>query len=535
MDFRRVCGHDAGVLRTVASLALLTVPATAGAATNWLPPVPLAAEARGGGPPAVAGDGEGRVVAAWATARRVMVALRTPGGPWYQPVAVPGSSRGATEVTVAMTDRGLAAVAWIERGRMKVSVRPARKRFLVATTVSSAGRVAASPRITLAGPCAPLATWAEESASASAPAIRVACAAPSGRWGSIRTVSATREYAFTPDVAAASSGRAVVVWRQDDGDKHRVRAAIRSVDGTFTAAEDLSTAGPSVLVDPSVAMTPSGDAVAAWTITRGSDSIAQAALRPATGGWTRAEDLSRPGGVARGARVAVDATGSAVATWVRDGVVQAALRPAAQTWTPPRDLSDVAVTAGSPHLALSGTGAAVVAWPAISGTDHVAQAALRLRGGDFGTPTTITDPRHPAIAPQGAIGDDGVAPVVWQSTNPAVDPIIAASGVSTATGLAGSSAATPVLVDLRARPARVSPGQRIRITFGLSQSARVRLSATRAKTTTEAGAITVSGADGANLIALEGRLGGASLGRGRWVLTATPRGGTARSLVLLVR
>jgi hypothetical protein len=45
----------------------------------------------------------------------------------------------------------------------------------------------------------------------------------------------------------------------------------------------------------------------------------------------------------------------------------------------------------------------------------------------------------------------------------------------------------------------------------------------------------VSGADGANTITLEGGLGGASLGRGRWRITATPRGGTPRSLVLAVR
>lgn len=535
MDFRRACGHDGGVLRIAASLALMAVPVAANAATNWLPPATLAAEARGGGPPAMAGEDAGRAVVAWATSQRVMVALRTPGGPWYQPRAVPGSGRGATEVTVTMGHRGLAAVSWIERGRMKVSVRPARKRFLPSTTVSPAGTVAVSPRIALGGSCVPLATWAGESRAGGGPAVQVACARASGRWSSVHTVSAPGERGFTPDMAAAPSGQAVIAWRQDDGDQHRVRAAIRNPDGTFTAPEDLSTPGPSVLIDPSVAMTATGDAVVAWTSARGADSIAQAAWRPATGGWGRAADLSRPGEVIRGARVAVDSTGSAVATWARNGVVQAALRPVGREWTPPRDLSNAAVTAGSPHLDVSGAGAAVVAWPAVSGTDYVAQAALRPAGGDFGAPTTITDPRHPAIAPQGAIGDDGVAPVAWQSTNPAVDPTIAPSGVTTATGLAGSTAATPVLVDLRARPARVSPGRRIRITFGLSQPVRVRLSARRARARAGSGAITVSGADGANLITLEGELGGASLGRGRWVLTATPRGGTARSLTLVVR
>ena len=44
----------------------------------------------------------------------------------------------------------------------------------------------------------------------------------------------------------------------------------------------------------------------------------------------------------------------------------------------------------------------------------------------------------------------------------------------------------------------------------------------------------VNGVDGANLLALSGSLGGASLGRGRWVITARPAGGTPRSLSLVV-
>jgi hypothetical protein len=78
-------------------------------------------------------------------------------------------------------------------------------------------------------------------------------------------------------------------------------------------------------------------------------------------------------------------------------------------------------------------------------------------------------------------------------------------------------------------------GHRINVTFGLSGPSRVRLAVTPAAGGSEAGALSVSGADGANAITLEGGLGGASLGRGSWRITATPRGGTSRSLVIVVR
>jgi hypothetical protein len=233
--------------------------------------------------------------------------------------------------------------------------------------------------------------------------------------------------------------------------------------------------------------------------------------------------------------MAMDAGGNAIATWSRAGVIQMARRPRGAAWSPPRDLSDPGLTAGAPFLAMSGGGATVITWPASTGGAAVVQGALRPVGGEFTTAATISDARRPGIAPQGAIGDDGVAPVAWQWTDPADDPLIAPSGVMGATGLAGSEAPGPAtVVDLRARPARVRPGQAIRITFGLSSPSRVRITARRAPRGSVAGAISLSGADGANQVVLSGGLGGASLGRGRWVVTATPRGGTPRSLSLVV-
>ncbi len=521
------------MLRIIATLSLLVAPAGAAGIAAWLPPSALSPATRGGGVPAAAGNDAGRAVAAWATASGVLVTVRTPGGPWYSPVRVPGSGRGAADVSVAMTRDGLAAVTWIQTGRVWASISPDRRRFLPAVALSPRGPLATSSRVAFGRGCAPLVAWSSEAPGAGS-SVRAACGTGSGRFRAPLTLSAPGERASAPAVAGSRAG-SIVVWRQDDGGRYRVRSATRGPAGAFSPPDTVSPAGTAVVVDPSVALAPDGVAISAWTLTQGSTVVAQAAYRPVTGGWTRPDDLSQPADQVRGARVVVDATGAALAAWTRAGVVQISDRIAGGAWTTPRDLSDSAVTAGPPRLAVSGSGAAVVTWAAASGSTYIAQAALRPTGGRFTAASTISDPGRPAVAPQPAIGDDGIAPVVWQWTDPAADPAIARSGVMAASGISGTDIpGAAIVVDLLARPARVRPGQAIRITFGLSAPSRVRLTARRVGSSRTSGAIALGGAGGANVLVLEGSLGGASLGRGRWVITATPRGGVPRSLVLVV-
>lgn len=517
----------------LAIAAVSLVPAAALGATDWLPPSAVSPPTRGAGPPAVAGNDQGRAVAAWSTRDGVMAALRTPGGPWYSPVTVPGSGRGATDVAAAMTDDGLAAVAWVQGGRAWASIRPAGRRFLPAVRVSPRGPVATGPRLAFGRGCRPLLAWTSDDGRGT-PVVRAACGRGDGGFGGLVTVSPAGERASTPAVAGGRTG-VIVLWRQDGGGTYRVRSATRGPTGGFSPADTVSPTGTAVIEDPSVALAPDGTAVAGWALTRGDAAVAQSATRPVTGGWSRPDDLSRPADRVRGVHIAMDAGGNAIAAWSRSGVVQVAARRAAEQWGAPREVSDPALVAGAPALAMSRGGAAVLTWPASSDGAAVVQGSLRPPGGEFTTAATISDPGRPALAPQATVADDGVAPVAWQWTNPSADPLFAPSGVMTATGLAGATGAGPArVVDLLARPSRVRPGQAIRISFGLSSPTRVRITARRAGSDRVVGSLSLTGADGANAVVLQGGLGGASLGRGRWVITATPTGGTPRSLTLVV-
>lgn len=520
------------IIRIAISVALAAgVPGMA-LAGPWLPPVVVGLPAPATGAPSVAGNDAGRAVAGWAVRDGVRISLRTPAGPWFGATRVPGSRRAAGEVATGMTDDGLAALAWVEQGRVRASIRPARRRFLPAATLSPRAAVSKAPRVAFGLGCAPLVTWAQEDGGGST--VRAACGRPDGTFGPVTAVSPAGERASTPAVAGGPTG-VIVSWRQDDGGTYRVRAATRGPSGGFSPPATVSPASAGVVVDPSVALAPDGTAVGAWTITRGGAVTAQAATRTIDGQWSPPTDLSRPADQARGARAAMDAAGNAVVAWTRDGVVQASARAAGRSWEPARDISDPASTSGAPAVAVSALGAAVIAWPASAGGLPVIQASVRAAGGAFGPPAVISDPGRPAIAPQAAIGDDGVAPVAWQWTDPAADPSFASSGVMASTGITGAPATAPAIaVDLRARPSRVRPGQAIRITFGLSAPSRVRITARRKGSASVAGAISLNGPEGANSVVLQGGLGGASLGRGRWVITATPRNGTARSLAIVV-
>jgi hypothetical protein len=174
---------------SLALLALAALPSSALGATQWLPQSVIAPQARGTSAPAVAGNDDGRAIAAWATPTGVVTTLRTPGGPWYAATRIPGSNRGATQVSVAMTAGGMAAVTWVADGRVRMSLRPARKRFLPATTVSANGVVAATPVVSLGGPCTALIAWAAEPARGGPSMIQSACSTASGRMGAPQVVS----------------------------------------------------------------------------------------------------------------------------------------------------------------------------------------------------------------------------------------------------------------------------------------------------------------------------------------------------------
>ena len=95
--------------------------------------------------------------------------------------------------------------------------------------------------------------------------------------------------------------------------------------GALMLAPGAGSAAASDAWRPTVAVAPTGDAVAIWTENPGANSIVQAAARPAGGAWQPAVNLST-GGATNG-QIAIGPAGDAVAVWTRsDGAGQVVKR-----------------------------------------------------------------------------------------------------------------------------------------------------------------------------------------------------------------
>ncbi len=125
------------------------------------------------------------------------------------------------------------------------------------------------------------------------------------------------EDASTPQVALDPAGDAVVVWPRSNGTNTIVQAASRPAGGSFGVPVNLSAAGQSTQGEPEAALDSAGNAVVVWSRSNGTNNIVQAASRPAGGSFGAPVNLSAAGENAYGPQAAFDQAGDAVAIWVR--------------------------------------------------------------------------------------------------------------------------------------------------------------------------------------------------------------------------
>ncbi|HEY1335191.1 MAG TPA: hypothetical protein VGF31_13105, partial [Myxococcaceae bacterium] len=243
-------------------------------------------------------------------------------------------------------------------------------------------------------------------------------AAAGPTWLAPANLSAPGRDATEPQVAVDGSGDAVAVWARSDGSDTIIQASARPAGGAWGPAVDLSQTGRDATT-PQVAVDAAGNAVAVWARSNGSHSVIQGASRAAGGGWTPVRDISNSEKNAEEPEVVVDPGGRATAVWSRydgfDYIVQSAqLAPAAgSVWSEPDDLSEKGESAKEPRVGVDGTGDAVAVWSRLEGTDTIAQAAFRPAGGGWGGAEDLSEPGGDATEPEVAADPGGGAVAVW--------------------------------------------------------------------------------------------------------------------------
>ncbi len=166
--------------------------------------------------------------------------------------------------------------------------------------------------------------------------------------------------------------------------------------------------------DPDLAVDASGAAVAVWLYYGGADSQVWAASFAPEGGWGTAERIAADDGFARYPRVAMDPSGSAVAVWQHDaqggqGEVWAAAYTLAGGWQAAVSLdSDFAGSTFAPSVAMDASGNAIAVWVRVADNRGTLAAARHTPTGGWGAVTRIDDDQigYPS-APQAAMDPDG--------------------------------------------------------------------------------------------------------------------------------
>jgi hypothetical protein len=280
-----------------------------------------------GSRPSIAIDAHGDAVAVWLAKPTLAVtsSVRPAAGKWHIPVQLSVTGFEGEDPTVAANPRGDAVAAWHgfegESSVTQAAVRSASSStWSAAATLSTPAEAGANALATRAGIDAhgnATVTWTHEDVLESA--TRLAATAV---WGVPVAVSAGGEQVIEYGFAISSPGEAVAVWSGGSGSANIVESASRTSAGTswHEPVRLLTAPEGKIPTEPEVAINYSGRAVAVWAVALGRfltfRRFVQSSVRPeATTAWDEPVTLTPETENARFPRVAISPPGDAVAAW----------------------------------------------------------------------------------------------------------------------------------------------------------------------------------------------------------------------------
>lgn len=353
----------------------------------------------------------------------VKSAARRAGGSWSAPQKLFDDAGNRYGSQIAVDPVGNMTAVWHRReGRAFVvqsASRPAGGSWSPPVNLSKAGAFA--PLVAVDPEGEVTAVWLLEREEGNRSVVQSASRPPGGSWSAPVNLSPVKQAARSPQVALDPQGGATAVWEEESSGA--IQSASRSAEGSWSAPVKLSAAGERAL-EPQVGVDSQGNATAVWErYNSPEDTLIQSASRPAGGSWSAPVDISRPGGKAQEAQIAVGPQGDATAIWARsngrDLVVQGAMRPAGGSWSASVDISAHPGQGGFyPRLAVDSWGNATAVWKGYDRKRHnlAIQAATRPLGGGWSPPTDVSNrvTRQMGISePQIAVDPQGISTVVW--------------------------------------------------------------------------------------------------------------------------
>jgi hypothetical protein len=294
--------------------------------------------------------------------------------------------------------------------------------------VSDVGVVGRTPRVEVDAAFNATVVW--ESGNSPNRSIRSAFRPAGGPWQSPTSLIAAGSDCHDPELAVNPGGAAVVVADCGSG-ATAMSAAYRPAGGAWGSAVTVTGSGSGI--DPRVDIDDDGNSVAVWET---STNTVQSAYRPAAGPWAAGGLVSPAADVALDPDVAISRTGRALATWRHDVspsnpvfTVETTSRQDAGPWgatpqvlTPPAT-STLPVVEYEPRVTWNRTGGRLAVWSNTTTPSFPVLQSEWGSAGDFGSwggdalVQSSSDGVRTVEEPQVALDDQGRAVAVWRSVN----------------------------------------------------------------------------------------------------------------------
>ena len=267
-----------------------------------------------------------------------------------------------------------------------------------------------------------IASNASGSATTGAATLTVNAAVTTG-WQGSPTPLHTDGHGTQPALAANGAGHAIAVWSQSSA----IYANRYQPQAGWAGRVPVSANDPaSGFFDANVATNGQGQAVALWVRSGITSYLLEASMFTPTGGWTTALTLSTtvdPRGFQP--RIAVDASGNALAVWVQRATNFSPWQlfawrfvAASQSWEPALrlDSNSIGEPADNPEVAINPAGEAFVVWPAPGSTpgSYALWSRRMAAGGSWDIPVQLDPAASGPPEQRVAVDASGNAMVVFK-------------------------------------------------------------------------------------------------------------------------
>lgn len=336
------------------------------------------------------------------------------GTTWNTPTDVSATGQNAFQPQVS-TNASIDALVWTRDNGSTTAVQTKMLQSGSPLNLSNTSNYAEAPQIDLNDLSVGFALWVEYDSS---DYLIKSSRYNGSTWASAQTRSSGT--VFNPQISVNATGNAAAVWNEFDGTTFTVQASVyRGLLG-WTSPATLSVGANADV--PQVKMCDLDTAIAVWQEFDGSNTVICASEYQLIGGWSTPITLSASGSDAGSPQIAMTTLGDAVATWqIVDPInsvtiIQAASFSTLTGWGSTVDLSSSPDDSYSARVSMNDSNNAVATWHTVSGSNILVKASI-FSSGSWSTPVEISDPLESAANANVKMNASNQAVAVWKADN----------------------------------------------------------------------------------------------------------------------